>query len=143
MQSLTRLRSERYSSSSGHRLSGPLLQSYHGSPRHSFRTQKKSASPAAVLCRIIVLLLAVAGCWVGGKHMLHSKSLSAADRNAAFLASLGLGSAASSTQERSSTSSFWPPSDLGLMLPRPPWARRDLDEDPDSTKAVKGTRAGK
>lgn len=140
MQSLTRLRSERYSSSSGHRLSGPLLQSYHGSPRHSFRVAKKSPSPAAVLFRAVVLVLALAGCWVGGKHLLHNWS--AVDRDSTFLASIGLGPA----QEGSSPARFWATSDLSLKLPRPPvlpWGKKDYVEDPDPARFVKASRANR
>ena len=134
-----KLRAERYSSSSGSgRLSGPLLQSYHGSPRHSFR-QKKSPSPAAVLFRCAVLVLALVGCWFGGKHVLQHRSQSADNKD--FFASLGLAPA----QEGSfSPARFWPPSDLSLKLPRPTWGKKDaMDDDAEAAKAGKGTRAGR
>lgn len=137
--SLTRLRSERYSSSSGHRLSGPLLQSYHGSPRHSFRQQKKTSSPAAVLARVVLVLLALVGCFVGGKHYLHKRSGS---KDTDLLASL-LGS---SQQRTPSSSGFWPPSDLSFTLPRPSWgksAAADPTAADAAVKALKGTRAGR
>lgn len=147
MMPLSRLRSDRYSSSSGHRLSGPLLQSYHGSPRHSFRQQRQTPSAGAVLAQVAVVLLVLAGCFVGGKHYLHKRSLSSS-KDTDFLSSLGLGS---SSQERSSSSSpasssFWPPSDLSLKLPRPSWGKTS-ESDPEAAeaaaKALKGTRAGR
>jgi hypothetical protein len=149
MPSLSRLRSsERYSSSSGSRLSGPLLQSYHGSPRHSFRQQRQTPSAGAVLAQVTVVLLVLAGCFVGGKHYLYKRSLSSSE-DSDFLSSLGLGS---SSQERSSSSSspssssFWPPSDLNLKLPRPSWGKTS-EPDPEAAeaaaKALKGTRAGR
>jgi hypothetical protein len=135
MQTLSRLRAERYSSSSGHRLSGPLLQSYHGSPRHSWKQQqKKTNSFTAVVARLVVLLLVVVGCYVGGKHYMYRRSQS--QNKDDFLASLGLGSGQSSFHPPS----LWPPSDLGLKMPSWPQAPADPET---AAKALKGTRAGR
>lgn len=135
MQSLSRLRAERYSSSSGHRLSGPLLQSYHGSPRHSWKQQqKKTTSFTAVVARLVVLLLVVVGCYVGGKHYMYRRARS--ENKDDFFSSLGLGSGQSSFRPPS----LWPSSDLGLKMPS--WNQPPADPD-TAAKALKGTRAGR
>lgn len=140
MQSLSRLRSERYSSSSGHRLSGPLLQSYHGSPRHSYLRQRKTTSAAGVVARLVLVLLVVVGCYIGGKHYMYRRSQDR-DNDADFFASIGLPSSQSSFRPPS----LWPgqfpsPSDLASKLPRPSWAQAPADA---AAKALKGTRVGR
>lgn len=145
MQSLSRLRAERYSSSSGHRLNGPLLQSYHGSPRHSFRQQHKSSSGVgAVVSRVVVgLLIAVlvlGGCWVGGKHALHKRDNPQLSHKEAFMASIssiGLSPSMSPTN-------LWPSNDMNWSIPRP-WSNTAADPEAAeaAAKALKGTRAGR
>jgi hypothetical protein len=145
MQSLSRLRAERYSSSSGHRLNGPLLQSYHGSPRHSFRQhQRSNASVGAVLSRVVVgLLVAVlvlGGCWIGGKHALHKRDNPHLSHKEAFMASIS----SIGLSPSMSPSNLWPSNDMNWSIPRP-WSSTPADPEAAeaAAKALKGTRAGR
>jgi hypothetical protein len=87
--------------------------------------------------RVVLVLLAVVGCVLGGKHYLYKRSLSGS-QDLDFLSSLGLGSSA----ERSS----WPPGDWSPKLPRPSWGTSpppDAATAEAAAKALKGTRAGR
>jgi hypothetical protein len=157
MLPLSRLRSlDRYSSSSGRLLEGPLLQSYHGSPRHSYgryggsQPWPRRTSARGVLLKVALLTALAVACWQGFGHvkgrLAAGTSGGSSGSDAPYLAAddpAGLSTDASKGWSKLHTTV----SDLGWKLlerlGKREWLLRDADAAGATHAAGKKARAGR